>query len=275
VSFEHPSLAVTEAGGGFWRDLRSLFRRPSFARLVSIYLCSRIAMDVLAALMILYLTYWIGNSDLFEPTMAIFLLSAIAALPLWFRFSLGREKARVFTAGALLWAIAASFLFAAQPSWPTSAILAVGCFSAIGFAAIDLIPISMLGEVIDEDDLANGMRREGIYNGVFTFVRKAGAGIGVFMTFGILDLVGFEKGAPQSEVTRQTIRALTSGAPLFFLALAAWIARGFPLTRTMHLQIVEALNLRDSGFVPDEPCGRAAWVPPSPPPSHCYCSRKD
>jgi GPH family glycoside/pentoside/hexuronide:cation symporter len=247
VCFERPGQAVVEAAGGFWQDMRSLFRRTSFVQLVAIYLCSRIAMDVLAALMILYLSYWIGSSDLFEPVMAIFLLTAIAALPFWLRFSLGRDKAKVFIAGALAWGVASAFMYAAQPGWPTAAILALGCFSAVGFAAIDLIPISMLGEVIDEDDLATGLRREGIYNGTFTFLRKAGAGIGVFMTFGILDWVGFEKGAPQSEVTRQAIRALTSGAPLFFLALAAWTARSFPLTREVHLEIVEELSLRDSG----------------------------
>ncbi len=250
VSFECPSHGVAVSDEGFWRELHSLYRRSGFIKLATIYLCSRIAMDVLAAMMILYLTYWIGKSDLFEPTMAIFLLTAIAVLPFWRRFSLGRDKAKVFTAGAIAWAIASSLMFAAQPGWPTAAILALGCFSAIGFAAVDLIPISMLGEVIDEDELATGMRREGIYNGTLTFVRKAGAGIGVFMTFGILDLVGFEKGAAQNEVTRQAIRALTSGAPLFFLALAAWATRGFSLTRARHLEILEALSLRDSGVVP-------------------------
>ena len=64
------------------------------------------------------------------------------------------------------------------------------------------MPWAMVGEVIDEDDLAHGERREGLYNGVFTFLRKLGGALGVFLVLGVLDLAGFvksEAGAAERE----------------------------------------------------------------------------
>jgi Na+/melibiose symporter-like transporter len=104
----------------------------------------------------------------------------------------------------------------------------------------------MVGDVIDEDDLAHGERREGLYNGVFTFLRKLGGALGVFLVLSLLDFAGFEKreGA-QSETVRQAIRWLTALAPCVFLLIGAALARGYPLGREAHARIVAQLDARD------------------------------
>ena len=121
------------------------------------------------------------------------------------------------------------------------------CFiplAGAGFALVDLMPWSMLGEVIDEDELESGERREGVYNGVFTFLRKLGGAIGVFLVMSILDVVGFEKGTDQTELVRQTIRFLAGGGPALFLGLAAFVTVGYPLTRDAHERIKQTLASR-------------------------------
>jgi Na+/melibiose symporter-like transporter len=114
----------------------------------------------------------------------------------------------------------------------------------IGFAVVDVMPWSMLGEVIDEDDLATGERREGLYNGMFAFLRKLGGALGVFLVMGALDLLGYEKGPEQTETARQAIRWMTAFAPLPFLAVGVWLARGYPLTRERHREIRDELARR-------------------------------
>jgi Na+/melibiose symporter-like transporter len=42
------------------------------------------------------------------------------------------------------------------------------------------------------------------------------------------------------------IRLLTTLGPAIFLALAIWIARGYPLTRAEHARIVARLAERDA-----------------------------
>ena len=71
----------------------------------------------------------------------------------------------------------------------------------------------MLGEVVDEDELATDERREGIYNGLFTFLRKLAGAVAVFVALGILDLSGLEAGVPAGPTTRWAIRLLATLAP--------------------------------------------------------------
>ena len=78
-----------------------------------------------------------------------------------------------------------------QPGW---ILLALAGLSGIGYAVADLIPWSMLGDVIDEDELESGERRDGLYAGFFTFLRKLGGATGVAMAGFALEGAGFVRG---------------------------------------------------------------------------------
>jgi Na+/melibiose symporter-like transporter len=213
-------------------------------QLTWIYICGRIAMDLSAALLILYVSYWLGRTGDFELVMFVFLVSVVASLPVWLRISRGRDKSTIFIFGSVGWMGTGVLLAGLQPEWPRWILIAVIPLAGAGFALVDLMPWSMLGEVIDEDELRTGERREGIYNGVFTFLRKLGGALGVFLVMSVLDLVGFTVGEEQSELVRQTIRFLAALGPALFLALAIAVARGYPLTRGAHRQIVDELRER-------------------------------
>jgi Na+/melibiose symporter-like transporter len=107
----------------------------------------------------------------------------------------------------------------------------------------------MLGDVIDEDELVTGDRREGGYVGFFTFLRKLGGASAVLLVGVVLDLSGYVAGdgpkAPQTPFVLETIRVLTSLAPALFLALAIWVALSYPLSRAAHQSILDQLRRRN------------------------------
>jgi sugar (glycoside-pentoside-hexuronide) transporter len=246
VTFERPEFRTRPSELGFADGLRIVARHRSFMQLTFLYIMGRIAMDLAGALLILYMTFWIGRSRDFEPVMSLFLTAVVLALPFWLRLAQGRDKARVFVVGSLWWAATTLGLAFASPDWPRWVLFVCVPVIGLGYAVVDLMPWSMLGEVIDEDDLATGERREGLYNGVFTFLRKLGGALGVFLVLGLLDLLGFRQGATeQSETARQAIRWMTALAPPFFLLLGVWFAAGYPLTRERHREILRALEERD------------------------------
>ena len=107
-----------------------------------------------------------------------------------------------------------------------------------------MIPWSMLGEVVDEDELRSGERREGLYFGLFTFLRKLGGASAVAIALFVLDLSGYVANEVQSQATLTTIRVLTAVVPGVFVALGAWVALGYPLTRARHAEIRSALEMR-------------------------------
>ncbi len=246
VTFERPAFRERESEQGFVDGLRVVARHRTFMQLTAVYIMGRIAMDLAGALLILYTTYWLLRPDDFVLVMTLFLSAVVVALPFWLWLAQGRDKAQIFVIGSLWWAATSLGLSFATPEWPRWVIFVWVPVVGLGYAVVDLMPWSMLGEVIDEDDLATGERREGLYNGVFTFLRKLGGALGVFMVMGLLDLLGYQKGEQQGETARQAIRWMTGAAPAFFLVIGVLLARGYPLTRERHREILRELALRDA-----------------------------
>jgi Na+/melibiose symporter-like transporter len=178
--------------------------------------------------------------------MLLFLGGVICSLPFWLRFARRRDKVLVFTIGSVWWIVAQVLLFAAQPEWPRWMMLVFVPLLACGYAVVDMMPWAMVGDVIDEDDLETGERREGVYNGVFTLARKLAGGLAVFLALSVLDWAGLGGDAAQVERSRTAVRWMATLGPAVFLALGVWAARGYPLSRARHEAILVRLAQRDA-----------------------------
>lgn len=230
----------------FLQGLGQALRHVAYRRLMALYVCSRIAMDVAGALLVFYFTYWIGRPDDFELTMGMLLVAVVASLPFWLRASRDADKRTLFIAGTAWWLLVMLCFTVATPDWPGWVPLLLGGLAGAGYAVADLMPWSMLGEVVDEDELTSSERREGLYAGFFTFLRKLAGASAVFLVSLVLEVSGFVPGGtsaqPESAIT--AIRYLTGGAPAFFIGLAIWMARAYPITRARHAEIRAALDAR-------------------------------
>ncbi|MBK7952225.1 MAG: MFS transporter [Deltaproteobacteria bacterium] len=221
-----------------------LFRNQSFRRLITLFTLGRIAIDLPLALFLHYFTYVIGRPEDFEIVMGVFLVAVAGAMPAWLRFSRGRDKATVYRYGCIGWVFGLGCLFVVQPEWPFVVTLFSTVLAGIGYSAADMIPWSMVADVADEDELASGERREGLYVGVFTFTRKIAGAIGVAAAFLVLDLAGFRPGERNDEVVVWTLRAMTALVPSIFVVLSALVAGGYALGRLRHRAILDELETR-------------------------------
>ena len=228
----------------FLRSIRSLARHPAYVRLTGLFLLGRIAIDLASTMFIYYFTYWLVRPEDFRITMVLFLLSVVAGLPLWNAISRRVEKRTIYVLGAISWVGSQVFLLAATPDWPRVWIFVGASIGGIGYAAADMIPWSMLGEVVDEDELRSGHRREGIYFGLFTFLRKLGGAAAVALGLFVLELSGYVANQPQGQGTLTAIRVLTAVVPAVFVVLGAWVALSYPLTRARHDEILAELAQR-------------------------------
>ena len=244
VSFERPEYQRAQSPLGFRETLRVVFANRTFAQLTAMYLFGRIAMDMISALLILYFTFWIGRGSDFELFMFVFLLCVMFSLPGWLRVAPRFDKVTIFIFGSLWWAAFQLLTAVFDGESSRFVLFAYGALAAIGYAVVDLMPWAMVGEAVDEDELESGERREGIYNGVFTFLRKLAGAIAVFGVLSLLDVLGFVKGEEQTETVRQAIRWLTASLPVVCLLISVQLARGYPLTREAHAQIVAQLEAR-------------------------------
>ena len=246
VTFERPEHGAPPTTG-IVESLRTLLGHQAFRRLTGVYILGRIAIDLNATMFIYWFTWWLARPDDFEPTLGLFLVFVAAVMPFWNAMARRVDKRTIFLLGSASWIASQAMLFMIQPEWPRAWIFIGAAVAGLGYAAADMIPWSMLGDVVDEDELRTGQRREGVYFGCFMFLRKLGGACATALALWVLGLSGYVGGGDagtQSETTLTTIRVLTAGAPAVFVALAALVAWRYPLTRARHAEIMAALEAR-------------------------------
>ena len=246
VTYERPGKR-SESMNSTREYFRLLAENRSFRRLIALFTLGRMAIDLPMALFLYYFTYVIGRPEDFEPVMGVFLLSVVVAMPLWLRFSRGRDKKTTYLYGCVGWVFGLMCLFVNQPEWPFAITLIATCFAGVGYSAADMIPWSMVADIADEDEIRSGERREGLYVGVFTFLRKLAGALGVALAFLALDLVGFEPGVENSDSVLWVLRSATALVPVLFVIASAWVARSYPLGRLRHQEILDELDRRRIG----------------------------
>jgi Na+/melibiose symporter-like transporter len=202
------------------------------------------AIDLPITLFLYYFTYVIGRPEDFEIVMGCFLASVVVSMPFWLRMARGRDKSTIYLFGCVGWVLGLSCLFVNQPEWPRAWTILFTCLAGFGYSAADMIPWSMVADVADEDESLSGERREGLYVGVFTFLRKLAGAVAVALALNVLGWVGFEQGAANDEGVLWTLRAMTALVPVLFVLASAWVARGYPLTRLRHEEILARLARR-------------------------------
>jgi GPH family glycoside/pentoside/hexuronide:cation symporter len=248
VSFERP-IDSRSTSPGFLEGMRALATHRTYQILSALYILARIAVDLIGAMLLFYFAYSIGREADFAPTLALFLVIVVLSLPVWLAVAKKRDKRTLFIAGAAWWAVIQAALFFGDSSWPRWILFTIPPLAAIGYAVAEMMPWAMLGDVIDEDELETGERREGMYVGFFTFLRKIGGATAVLLMALVLELSGFVGGLDridQPETALLSIRTMTSLIPMGVLLLAIAVATRYPLTREAHAETARELARRRS-----------------------------
>ncbi|HEY8376257.1 MAG TPA: MFS transporter, partial [Nannocystis sp.] len=121
-------------------------------------------------------------------TTALFLClvgPAAVAMPLWTAVSRRLGKKRGYIAATVAFAaLAASLLFAGPGRLPL--VCAQVGLLGVGFAGLQVFPFAMLPELIDEDARRTGIRREGVFTGLWFVAEKGGFALGAALVSGLL-----------------------------------------------------------------------------------------
>lgn len=226
------------------RSVAEIAKHDTFLQLSGLFIAARIAVDLAAAGLSYYTAYWFGRPQDLVWCLAILLVSSICSLPMWLRIGRHVDKHIMFITGAGFWSLLLCGLFIIPQDFPRPVLLGLIALSGVGFCAADLMPWSMIGEVIDEDEFRTGQRREGIYNGLFTFLRKIAGASGV-AAMGIgLEVAGYVADQPQTDAALLMIRIAAALAPACLLGIAIWFALGYPMTHERHSRIRAELEAR-------------------------------
>ncbi|MDG5489752.1 MFS transporter [Sphingomonas sp. BGYR3] len=278
-----------------FRDLFSTLRIRAFRQHLSIYLGGYISQDIFnTAFPIFVVTVMMGATLIISQMLTAMyvaqLISVLIAINIVIRTGpviAYRIAISFYGAGLLLLlalylarpaglaqgmdALGGNFLTALDPSWSMfSPALLFWLFvpillTGLGRGTLNFVPWSVYNYLPDVDEAVTAQRREGIFAGVMTLVRKVAQSIAVVITGKIIDMGGYiSSQGPGAAAVQQSPQAIATvtwllvlGPILVMLAgmLASWRFR--LNARTHAVLMAEIEHLRAGGTEPTSPEAKA------------------
>lgn len=181
-------------------------------------------------------------SGLYGSTTGAFSLASTFLIPVLVRI-LDKKKVLLGGVGVAALAILSSwFLF--NPAMPALQ-LVLSAFIGFGMSACWLLNGAFIADICDEDELQNGVRREGMFSAVFGFVIKlAFTAIALLLGY-VLKFIGYEAGSDAMlPETVLRLRLFVALFPSSCLLLAILVFSRYSLTRQRIREIQELCRQR-------------------------------
>jgi Na+/melibiose symporter-like transporter len=184
---------------------------------------------------------------------AAFYVGALLGVPVWMLAARKLEKRTLYligSAGTALVVAMAVILFGDGRVFGTGHVMPLMVGHALAGAVAScmwILPASMIADVVDEDELANGVRREGLFFGLLNLGEKIGAS-GAILTAGLLlnYVVKLDsKSAEQAPGVVAKLGLAYSAVPAALLVLAAILILRYDLSKKKVREMQNLLAIRE------------------------------
>jgi len=261
---ERPDFQKEPETFNFSNQFIKPFKTPTFLTFLLMYLLTMAIMDIIMSIMMYYMTYYLGRESDANYVLGVLLVLQIVALPFFSALSARTSKKTSFTMGAIWWAVIMIGSFFLSPGQPVWVIYVFASLVGFGSGGMVIMIYAMMPDVPDVDELYSGKRREGIYSGLITFMRKMSSALGIFLVSQMITFAGFIKPVEQTingagVLVKQTqtpefmmsLRMIFAIVPVAALILCIFLSWRYRLTPEVHSRLNAFLTTRRSGGAVD------------------------
>ncbi len=196
-----------EIQGNVFKNLKSLAKLREFKLVLGVFIFNMIAFDVIMALYIYFMRYALKISDdLSFIFMAVPLVAAIIVTPMWVSISnkLGKKRTYIISAIYFVIPLIACML---MPAGNIPITIVITVLIGVGISASQVLVFSILPDVVEVDELKNGVRREGLIYGATMFIYKIGSALFVAIVTAAMGWFGYVE-STGSLMVEQTTNAI-------------------------------------------------------------------
>jgi len=233
------------------KDWLSVFKNSSFRIYVTIFILCQMAIDTVMTLAIYFLTVSLQKEELFVLIMGSILATQLVFIGIFSHVAQKTDKTTPAYISAGVWIAASVAVIFFTNATPGFIVISTCALIGVGSAGLNLFSWSALPDIADVDELITGRRREGLYAGVSTFLRKLSGGVVVGVLGVALDVIGYSKEALSagniSPATDWGIRILFCALPFTFLIFALLFLRKYKLGRQEFNIMCNILNRYRAG----------------------------
>jgi GPH family glycoside/pentoside/hexuronide:cation symporter len=244
-SHEDPKNAA-EPGLPLFAALKATYANWSFLSYVIASALIQFTFSLVLAMIPFYSKYvlQIGEAQTSLLLGAIF-VTATPLLYVWSRLTARfGAKTAIIATSIVYGAALVPFLFV-KTLWQGVATTAA---MGLGLAGILLLLDVLISDVIDEDEVRTGRRREGMYFGINGFMIRLGVSLTGLVSGLVLDRTGYNADlAVQPPAAVSGLRLLVGALPVAAVALAILLLLAYPLSGARLSKVHETLKAKQEG----------------------------
>ncbi len=240
--------------GNIFKELIETMQVKSFRKLVYMYLCSFLALDVITTLFMFFMKFYLVKEEMGNLVLGVLILVEICSIPLAVFIAKKTSKKFSFALGSLLWAFFAVCTLFITPQMSIAVMFVLAALMGVSLAMPVVMVFSIFSDVTDVGELYFEKRAEGRFSGVQTLIRKACSAGAIALVMMGLGLAGFKEGEGivQPESAILTIRLILAIVPAVLLVVGAYIAKTMPLDNEKYNKLRKYLDSKRSGESVDE-----------------------
>jgi GPH family glycoside/pentoside/hexuronide:cation symporter len=222
--------------------LQDIAQNRPFVILLISYVISAFGNQLPATLILFYVQY-VLKSDYANFFLVLYFFTGVAFLPLWILVSkkIGKKAAWLISMGINTGAFLGVMFLGAGDEVLYGIIV---FFSGIGFGASFALPSAIQADVIDYDELISGLRREGLFIGIWSIAKKLAAALGVGISLYLLGFVGYQPNIEQSGAVVLALKLLYGLVPCLCNIIAFMVALLYPISQEKHREIRKLIEER-------------------------------
>ena len=238
---ENPEMANQQSKIPPFKAIGQTLKNKPFVRLAVAFLISSFSFTLMTGLFPYYMNYHL-NMKAQLPIVLLIMMGSLALFLFFWKWVADKiNKGPSYALGLFIACSAMTCLFF-LPYGPNVWIYPISFVVGFGFSSQYVFPWSMLPDVIEYDEKETGERREGIYYGIWAFMVKLTAALGVAAIGWSLDYFGYIPNQTQSDFARFGIRLFFGPLPAVIMVLSLPLLIWFPITRSSHNQLIEELT---------------------------------
>nr|WP_042186049.1 MFS transporter [Kibdelosporangium sp. MJ126-NF4]CEL17048.1 putative GPH family sugar transporter [Kibdelosporangium sp. MJ126-NF4]CTQ91722.1 putative GPH family sugar transporter [Kibdelosporangium sp. MJ126-NF4] len=199
-----------DAGAGFSVLFAAVRQSWEFRRLLVVFVVQAAGISTMLA-GVDYMSRVVLRDTGTQPLLfAGFVGPALLVMPLWQRVGIRYGKRVGFITASVIFAVPLALCVAAQ-TVPTVVVVVFAAFAGVGYSGMQVFPMAMLPDVITAEEQRTGVRRAGLFSGVWTAGETLGFAVGpgiyglILAAGGYVSSTDAAAAQPQSAVTAALI----------------------------------------------------------------------
>lgn len=228
----HPAM---EKGDGFFRTYKDILGMKVFLLALIPWSLFITGTTMVQGAVVYYFKYIFHDESLFQTALLFLLTASLLFIPIWVRISrkIGKKMCYIIGMGIMSSSILLFSLLGEQFG-PTFA-FALMAFAGTGLSTHYIIPHAILPDVVEYDAVTNGgLRREGAFSSLWTFLSKIGQALALALNGWILSLFAYNPLILPERLTLTGIKIICGPAPAVFYITGMIILWYYPISREFY-----------------------------------------